>query len=325
MLQILGIGFASAKNEISNQQLMELNPNFMQSMFEKDTGIKSRYTSLNSDYLYRTKNSDLTEAFAHLDESDIDLCIRAINQAVIQAGINLDDIGLVIGETTTPFQTIPSQSQRVAGALGLKVKSYDILAGAASPALHLSTLSSWREERLPDYVLLLYSNLPTVFIDFATLSPNLARLSDSSAALIVSTKHRGAISILSAFSKTDTTMANLDSIDIAGPLRITDATQNNIETYIELMANDALKKFPRGPKKNFFAASQVAPSSLKRLGNILGFSGDEVLINKYGDSFSSAPFGAIVQESVHLSSGDRIYMALCGIGLQFGNVVLEVN
>jgi 3-oxoacyl-[acyl-carrier-protein] synthase III len=325
VINIAGVGFAYPKTQISNQLLSELSPNFMRSLFESDTSIKERYSALNLNYLVETKNSDLTASFSNLVESDLELAERAITAAVQQAGIQLSDVGLVIGETSTPFQTIPSQSQRVAGFLGLKVKAYDILAGAASPCLHLATLASWRQERLPDYVLLIYSNLPTVFIDYAAVTPNSARLSDAVAAVVISTKEHGALKVISANSKSDVSLANEETIDMFGPLQISNATEAVIESKLEVVANEALVKCPRGPKRNYFIPSQIAPTSIKRLGAVLGFAGEEVLISPYGDSFSSSQFGPLTQLWNHLASGDRVYMAMCGLGLQFGHVVLEVN
>ena len=201
MLQILGVGFATPKNKISNQLLLELNPNFKQAEFESDTGVSSRFTALDLDYLVSTKNSDLMLSFANIVESDLELAARAVHSAVALAGINLEDIGLVIGETSTPFQTIPSQAQRIAGSLGMKVKSYDILAGAASPSRHFATLAAWREEKLPDYILLVYSNLPSVFIDYSAVTSSLACFSDGAAAIVISTKKKGKFSVISASAK----------------------------------------------------------------------------------------------------------------------------
>ena len=325
MLHIAGVGFAYPKTQISNELLSQLSPNFMQALFESDTAVKERFSALNLNYLLETKNSELTASFSNLSESDLELAGRAITSAVQHAGIELSDIGLVIGETSTPFQTIPSQSQRIAGSLGLKVKAYDILAGAASPALHLATLSSWREERLPEYILLIYSNLPTVFMNFAAITPNLARMSDAVAAVVVSTRVKGTMTVISASSKSDVSLASECVVDMFGPLQISNAAEEIIESKLEVVGAEALAKCPRGSKMNYFIPTQIPPKAIRRLGANLGFAGDEILISRYGDSFSSAQFGPLSELWNHLATGDRIYMAMCGLGLQFGHVVLEVN
>lgn len=325
MLNILGAGFASPNSQVSNQLLAELNPHFLPTDFEAQTGIVQRKTSLELDYLRATKNQDPSQALAHLAQSDLELARLAVEQAVERAGISLSQIGLVIGETSTPLQTIPSQGQRVAGSLSLKVKAYDILAGSASPALHLATINSWQDARIPDYVLLVYSNVPTVFIDYSKVMNATARLSDSAAALVISPRHKGRLSLLTASSQSDVASANQDGFDIAAPLTMNHATEKMIEAQLEPTGQQALKQSARAAKRNFLMPTQISPKAVKHLAATLGFAGDQTLVSEEGDSLSSGALAPLAQQWGNFASGDKIFAVQAGLGLQSGYFVLEVN
>lgn len=325
MLQVLGLGFAYPKNQITNDLISELNPNFLRDIFEKETGIKSRHSILDLEYLKQTSNSDVSKGLSHLLESDLTVAERAVNRALHSAGVEMSEIGLVIGETSTPFQTIPALSQRVAGHMKHKVKAYDLMAGAASPCLHFDTLNSFNIDKLPEYILLIYSNFPTAFIDYAAVTPNMARYSDSVAAVVIGTQRRGMLKLLDCYFNSKTNFSARDEIDLLSPLRISSSVEAVFESEINLNTQKALSKNPRAMKKNYFVPSQISPKLIRRLGQVLGFAGDELMINDSGDSFSSAPFKMLFEHWGKFSSGERIYMSLCGFGLQSGYLVFEVN
>lgn len=324
-MQVLGLGFAYPENQISNELISELNPNFLRDHFEKETGIKSRYSALNLDYLKQTRNSDISQGISNLVESDLDIAARAVNEALGHAGIGIEEVGLVIGESSTPFQTIPALSQRVAGHMKHKVKAYDLLAGAASPCLHFDTLNSFSPELLPDYILLVYSNFPSVFIDYSALTPSMARYSDTVAAVVLGTRTRGLFSVLDTSFHSNTNFTAGNEIDLLSPLRVSSAVEASFESEIALQTNSALSRNPRGAKKNFFVSTQISPKLIKRLGQVLRFAGDELMISDCGDSFSSAPFMSLAENWGKFITGERVYMSLCGFGLQSGYIVLEVN
>jgi 3-oxoacyl-[acyl-carrier-protein] synthase III len=325
VLQILGLGYAHPENKIDDNLVLELNPNFLKDYFQQESGSIERFSLLNPEYIRSTRNSSLKAAFDNLTESDLDVAARAVSQAVENAGIELSEIGLVIGESSTPFQTIPALAQRVAGKMNLKIRAYDLLAGSASACMHLSVLNSWKESSLPEYILLVYSNFPSVFIDYSSLTPSMARFSDSVAAVVIGTKRKGILSVLEASFTSDNLSGQSETIDLLSPLRIASASEKVFESQLNIVMGKALSKFPRGQRKNYFLPTQISPKLIRRIGQLNRFAGDEVMISKSGDSFSSGPFGPLYENMGKFSSGERVYMALCGFGLQSGYVVLEVN
>ena len=200
---ILGAGAATPTTELSDSFLASLGL----SLTEKGKGIiaragvTSRYTSLPLEYIKETKNRDVLAARSIATSSPTALGVEAARQAIARAGITAEQVGLVLADTATPNQTCPSEAQRICGALGLKVPAYDIVAGDATLSFYVELLSSWKPERLPDYVLCVSTNTPTQHVLFENDALPAYLYGDAASAVVLSPRVTGKFSVSSSFAR----------------------------------------------------------------------------------------------------------------------------
>jgi len=163
---IVGAGAAYPQGVLSNEHLSELGIRLSKedsAVFDR-FGVQARRSTLTRDFLSKHSSPDVLESRAAAVMTPTQLAVEAAKQAMDRACITTEQVGLIIADCATPYQTCPSEAQRLGGSLGLKVPAYDISAGASAFALSLDVLSSWREDRLPDYVLCVSTNVPTQLI-----------------------------------------------------------------------------------------------------------------------------------------------------------------
>lgn len=198
-LYILGAGAALAEQVLGDAQLAELGLALtpQEQQLRARAGVQARRTSLPLEYLTGSRNRDILEGRARALASPTTLGVQAAQQALLRAGISIEQVGLVVGDTSTPYQTCPAEGHRIGGALGVKVAAYDVVAGPAGLGVHLDMLASWQPERLPEYVLCVSTHTPTQQIHFdsgaqggsGALASYL--LGDAAAALVVSARQAG--------------------------------------------------------------------------------------------------------------------------------------
>ena len=202
---ILGAGAAYPGGELTDDFLASLgvSPSAADRAALARFGVRSRRSVLPHAYLSSTKNSDVVEARKVSSDSPTSLAVAAAHQALAQAGITPDQLGLIIADCATPYQTCPSEAQRIGGALKLKVPAYDVTAGIGALALSLDMLSSWKPERMPDYVLCISTNTPTELVSYAGSPLAAALFGDAASAVLISAKVAGKLRLKSSFLSRD--------------------------------------------------------------------------------------------------------------------------
>ncbi|MGN6057849.1 MAG: beta-ketoacyl-ACP synthase III [Sphingomicrobium sp.] len=95
---VLGVGSALPKRRVTNDELAQRVDTSDQWIVER-TGIRSRYVAENG-------------------ETTASLATEAARRALDHAGVDAEDIGLIVLATATPDQTFPSSATKVQAALG---------------------------------------------------------------------------------------------------------------------------------------------------------------------------------------------------------------
>ncbi len=191
MFYIHGIGSAYPETCIDSKLLSSIGEfENQESQAPHSFGIETRYSVLPVEYLEQTANQNPREALACAICSPSDLGTRAAEQALEFAGISAEQIGLILGAGSTPYQTTPSEAQRIGKQLGLRVPAYDLFCGAADFALCCHVLGNWKTERVPEYVLWVSSNCPTLKVNYRKGHERFL-LGDSAVAVVLSAKHSG--------------------------------------------------------------------------------------------------------------------------------------
>lgn len=160
-MYILAIESSIPENNISNGLLSKLN------IAGERSPVSNRKSVLTADYINATGNKDVSKSLEIEQPDTTDLAIIAAKKAISNAGINAEEIGLILADTSSQLQFIPGESQRIGKELGLKIKAYDVGLSSAGIACHIDTLSSWKEDKLPHYTLSIGVHTPTRFVDFS--------------------------------------------------------------------------------------------------------------------------------------------------------------
>ena len=138
MLYIHGVGHFHPENEITNQLLEELDIGTSDEWIVERTGIRSRRTVLDLDYIRETKNQDLRAADDAAVYSNVELGRRAAEKAIVRAGIDRSEIGMILAGGTASLKGLAAMVQQ---ELGLTTRVADPISGLdVAPSVAVSAL-----------------------------------------------------------------------------------------------------------------------------------------------------------------------------------------
>ncbi|MBI5382962.1 MAG: beta-ketoacyl-ACP synthase 3 [Opitutae bacterium] len=110
---IAGVGYNVPKNVMSNREILKEFPDRTEAEIVKLTGIKER-------------------RHADADESATDLAVVAVQHALTQAGMKVEEIDGVIMATLIPDQPVPSMASKLAKRLGMpRALAFDLNAACS--------------------------------------------------------------------------------------------------------------------------------------------------------------------------------------------------
>jgi len=190
-----GLGHFHPEVEITNLFLEELDIGTNQAWIEERVGIERRCTVLPLDYIRETRNADPSMALEAALYSHADTGKRAAEMALRRAGIDKDQIGLVIAGSSRPEMSSPADACAIADALGLEVPAFDINSACTSMWAALYMLSMMRPEGLPEFILLVTPESLTTTVDYSDRSASVL-WGDCTTAAVLSTRVPARVRIL---------------------------------------------------------------------------------------------------------------------------------
>lgn len=313
---ILGVGAAHPDVELSDQFLASIGitPTEQEAQILARTGIRSRRVSLPLEYIQQKKNVDVLEGRAVATTSPTALAVVAARQAIERAGITADQVGLLIGDTATPYQTCPSEAQRVAGGLGLKIPAYDIIGGVASLPMYLEILSAWKPERVPDYVLCISTNTPSQHVDYSGAALPAYLYGDAATAVIISPRHTGKLQVVDSHIerrgslKTTSVVGQHVSLDAGSLLPSAEV--------VEALKKGILSDSARGAH-DVVIAPQLYSGEFSSFENALGLSQGSLQSGTASSGYSLGASYGVALSAVwgSLRSGESVTMLHAGDGV----------
>jgi 3-oxoacyl-[acyl-carrier-protein] synthase-3 len=186
-LYLHGLGHFHPENEITNQFLTDLDIGTNQEWIEERVGIKSRRTVLPLDYIQETKNVDHRHALEAALYSHADTGKIASDMALERAGIDADDVGMVIAGSCYPDNMSPADACEIAATLGIEAPSFDVNSACTSFHVGLHMLSMMRPEALPEFILMVMPESLTTAVDYSDRT-GAVLWGDGTAAAVVSTR-----------------------------------------------------------------------------------------------------------------------------------------
>jgi 3-oxoacyl-[acyl-carrier-protein] synthase III len=255
------------------------------------------------------------------------LGVAAVRQAAAEAGIPTESIGLCVASSLTPLQTTPSEGQRIAGQLGLKISAYDLPGGPAAWWVHLDTFTKFKGEKLPEYIACVYSDCPNHGID-SDAAEYTGIFGDLACAVILAPRIASKLKLASISIRKEKTKPpvrfapfrlSVLQENILSPDNLLSAIEHELQTW-ERSSGFARSKVTKIVLPELYAPELAAASSN------LGLAGDQLASASLQTGY--AP-GASAPSSVGLAAkglvaGDSILAIQCGDGYA-GHAFIKVE
>lgn len=326
-MYIVGAGAAYPDTELTDEFLQSLGLGLTEherSVLSR-LGVHSRRTTLPLEYILSTKNADVLEARTRATLSPTELGVRAARQALDRAGITMEQVGLVIADTATPYQTCPAEAHRIAGALGVKIASYDIVGGSGAIPLYIEMLSTWKPERIPDYVLCVSTNTPSQQVSFAGSSLPAYVYGDAASAVVLSSRHTGKLRVVDSYLRKQSAYKPVVSVN----RHITFAAehllpQEEVLTLIEQGFKRLSEKFGLVMGELVFVGPQLFCGDIARCAASLGISPDRLTLDTLdkGYALGASTGAALASRWDQIAVGQQVVVIHAGDGLWSGSILL---
>ena len=295
-------------------------------------GIHKRYSVLSKEYILKTKNQDPTQAILHArsrGETPVTMGARAARRALDQAAVKPEQVGWVVANNDTPFETIPSTASLIANALGVGAGPHcDVNSACSSFARHMKLLSEMKESALPAYILCVQTSAYTVRTDYSPKSVDGYIWGDGAAAELVSASTPGRISVEPMIFESKPEGADDIIIDSAGHFRQDGAAvrEFSIRKTCEMYESIAHDKglYAEHVYTVAHQANYVMQNSI--LGH-LHLPQERHLrnVHEQGNIAAAGCPSVIFQNWDRFKKGDQIIYAVLGSGLAWGGGYMEVR
>lgn len=321
-LFILGMGHFHPENVIDNQFLEELGIETTNEWIIERTGIQTRRTVLDLDYIRRTKNADPRAAAEASLYSNAQTGAAAATAALERAGISAKDIGMVIAGGCSPQHSIPAESCIIAAQLGIEAPCFDLSSACSSFAAQINFLNNTRPETLPDYILIINAENTTRTVDYADRS-NAVLWGDGSTAAVLSPRHQGKFLVNFALLLSDPTGWNKVAIPTGGHFYQNGsavqgfAIRKSGETIASLRPHLTAEPWFIGHQANLLMLQSVCTRS--------GITADHHLFNVdlFGNCGAAGAPSVLSQNWERFHAGEEIALVVVGSGLSWGGLTLK--
>jgi 3-oxoacyl-[acyl-carrier-protein] synthase-3 len=190
-----GLGHFHHCNEITNQFLEDLDIGTDDRWIMDRVGIRSRRTVLPLDYIRTTRNRDPRAGLEAAEIPNAEAGRRAAERALERAGIEREQIGMVIAGSSATDTSSPAEACNIAKALEIEVPAFDVLSACTSFFVELYLLSLMQPEKLPEYLLVVTPESLTRTVNYDDRS-SAVLWGDAATAAVVSTRVPGRARIL---------------------------------------------------------------------------------------------------------------------------------
>lgn len=327
MLHILGMGYYHPTTVIDNQFLEDLDVGTNAQWILEKIGIVTRLSTLPLDYIRETRNQDPREAVSVASITPTEMGKRAAEMALKNAGIRPEQIGMVIANCCTPAQTAPSEAQRIGKELGIVCPAFDIFTACPVFALHVDVLSSYRPEKLPDYVLCVSTGALTQNVNYNDRSDG-AIWGDGAAAWIVSPRQEGKLKVLESFYATDPTRCQAVVVDRYGHFHQDGRAVRDFSVRQTVRLIKALEdKHPLDWTRDIFIGHQANATMLQQITNNreIPDSNHWHNVTTVGNQAGAGAPAVLAQHWDLIQPGQRIVVAVVGAGLSWGSILFEAQ
>ncbi len=283
----------------------------------------------------------------HIAEADVatsDLAVEASRDAIARAGIEAQDIDLVICATVTPdYFNMPSTSCIISNKLGIRnVQAFDISAACSGFVYGLSIAKAFIESGMKKNVLLIGAEKFSSIVDYTDRSTCIL-FGDGAGAAIISATTDASEKIIDIHASADGSYS--DFLMTPAPGTVNPVTQEVIEQglqYVKMKGNEtfklAVKTLTKDVKEilahngissdkiDHFVPHQANYRIIKAVGDSLKLKEEQIIltVGKYGNTSAASIPMAIndIYESGRLRYGDLMLLDTFGGGLTWASALL---
>jgi 3-oxoacyl-[acyl-carrier-protein] synthase-3 len=278
------------------------------------------------------------------NEATSDMAKIASEIAIKRAGLNKEDIDLVICATVTPdYFNMPSTACIISDKLGIKnVQAFDISAACSGFVYALSVAKAFVESGMKKHVLIIGAEKFSSIVDYTDRSTCILFGDGAGSAVISATENKDE-AIVDVHASADGSYA--DFLVTPAPGSVNPLTQKVLDeglNFVQMKGNEtfklAVKTLTRDVKniltKNgieakdipHFVPHQANYRIIKAVGDSLKMDKDQVVVTvgKYGNTSAASIPMAIndIYESGRLKKGELMLLDTFGGGLTWASAIL---
>ncbi len=322
-LFILGMGHFHPETVIDNAFLESLAIETNDEWIVERTGIKTRRTVLDLDYIRSTKNADPRLSQGASCRTNAQTGAAAANLALARAGLKPADIGLVIAGGCSPQHSIPAEACQVAAELGIVAPCFDLASACSSFAAQINFLLNTKPETLPDHILVLNVENTTRTVDYADRSTAVL-WGDGTAATIVSPRTTGRFGVVHACLQSDPAGWNKVSIPSGGHFQQNGPAVQGFAIRKSGETLAALRPY-LGRDDFWFIGHQANRLMLQSVCDRAGIAAERHLYNvdQFGNCGAAGAPSVLSQNWDRFQSGQEIALVVVGSGLSWGGMVIR--
>lgn len=311
-MYILGAGHYHPENVISNAFLESLDIGTNREWIMERVGIGERRTVLPLEYIRETRNRDPRAAREAAKYTAAELGEKAARMAMERAGVQPNEIGLVIASASLPERCIPAHACLIAARLGIEAPAFDLNAACSS---FLAQLHFVREET----VLLVQTETYTMATDYSDRTTAVLWGDGASAQVLAK---RGKLRIVETLFGSRPSEAERVRIPYGGFF-----TQdgNRVQRFAIMQTEatfNALRKKGASPRFIGHQANlRMLESSTKRLG--ISEDRHHFNVDRFGNCGAVGAPSVLSERWEQFCPGDSLTMVTVGAGLSWGGAVLN--
>ena len=322
-LYIHGAGHYHPGNVIDNAFLESLGIGTNDQWIIERVGIKKRHSVLDLSYIQNSQNQFLNDRV--VNESSAEMGSKAIDMAVLRAGITKDDIGMVVAASCAPTYSLPANACVIAKEAGINALGIDISSACSSFAAHIHFLSSMDAAAMPDYVVCVIPESWTTTTDFSDRRTAVL-IGDGAAAVVVSKKHVADMKVKQTFMQSDPASWEKVQTPTGGHFYQDGLSVQKFAIKKTMATFKHLQKTEdQALNQHYFISHQANLTMLKSVCKKLQIQPDKHLFNvdQFGNCGGAGAPSVLSQNWDNFKAGDLLTLIVVGAGLTWGGMVIE--
>jgi 3-oxoacyl-[acyl-carrier-protein] synthase-3 len=321
------MGHSHPDNIIDNTFLENLDIGTSNDWIIERVGIRERRTVLPLDYIVETRNADIRDARVVAQASNAQTGKQASEMAINNAGISVDQIGMVISGCCSPDIVAPAEACSIAGELGIECESFDLNSACSSFGAQMYFLSRMRPETLPDFILLVLPENNTRTIDYNDRNSAVLWGDGTTAAVVSATIPSD---VRAVFHTLRSSPQGWDKVVIPrtghfeqeGSTVQTFAIKRSVKCYREIAA-----RYTDLDSTVYFIGHQANLRMLESVCERAKIAEDFHLFNvdEYGNTGAAGGPSVLSQNWHKFNPGDVLAMVVVGAGLTWSSLAIEFS